>query len=125
VSRSSAPAADQNAGSRAGLPLTVRTAAVWFATTLSAYEFSSLPRQGAYANTRGLDNQQIAGELARVDTNDICHQLSFRRIRHAIEFKQDYTTNLQPLTNDQFAKITILRDEDAVIAIGRIQDVFI
>ena len=98
---------------------------VWFARTLSSCGFSSLPRQGAYANTRRLDHQQIAGKLARVDANDLRYQLSFRRTRHAIEFQQDYATHLQPLANDQLAKIAILRDEDAVIAICLIQDVFI
>ena len=70
-------------------------------------------------------HQQIAGKLASVDANDLRYQLSFRRTRQAIEFQQDYTTNLQPLANDQLAKIAILRDEDAVIAICLIQDVFI
>jgi hypothetical protein len=60
-----------------------------------------------------------------VDANDLRYQLSFRRTRQAIEFQQDYATNLQPLANDQLAKIAILRDEDAVIAICRIKDVFI
>jgi hypothetical protein len=64
-----------------------------------------------------LDHQQIAGKFAPVDANDLRYQLSFRRTRHAIEFQQDYATNLQPLANDQLAKIAILRDEDAVIAI--------
>jgi hypothetical protein len=95
----------------------VFAAEVSFARTLSSYGFSSSPRQGAYANTRRLDYQQIAGKLARVDASDLRYPLSFRRARHAIEFQQDYATNLQPLPNDQLAKIAILRDEDAVVAI--------
>jgi hypothetical protein len=55
--------------------------------SLSLCGFSSLPRQGAYANTRRLDHQQIAGKLAFVDANDLRYQLSFRRTRQAIEFK--------------------------------------
>jgi hypothetical protein len=43
--------------------------------------------------------------------------LRFRRIRYEIEFKQDYATNPQPLANDQFAKIAILRDQHALLAI--------
>ena len=82
--------------------------------------FFSLPRQRAYAYTRRLDHQQIAGNLAGVHAYNLRDQLSFRRTRHAIEFQQDYAANLQPLANDQLAKITILRDEDAVIAIGLI-----
>jgi hypothetical protein len=60
-----------------------------------------------------------------VDANDLRYQLSFRRTRQAIDFQQDYTTNLQLLANDQLAKIAILGDEDAVIAICLIEDVFI
>ena len=73
---------------------------VRFAGTLSSCGLSSLPRQGAYANTRRLDNQQIAAKLARVDANDLRYELSFRRTRQAIEFQQDYAAKLQPLTND-------------------------
>ena len=90
---------------------------VWFARTLSSCGLSSLPRQGAYANTRRLDDQEIGGKLADVDANDLRHQLSFRRTRQAIEFQEDYATNLEPLANDQLAKIAILRDEDAVTTI--------
>jgi hypothetical protein len=56
-----------------------------------------------YANTRRLDDQQIAAKLARVDASDLRYQLSFRRTRQAIELEQDYATNLQPLANDKLA----------------------
>jgi hypothetical protein len=84
-----------------------------------------LTAAGAYANTRGLDHQQIAVQLACVDADDLRYQLSFRRTRQAIEFQQDDATNLQPLANDELAKIAILRDQDAVITICHIEDVFI
>jgi hypothetical protein len=95
----------------------VFAAAGLVARTLSSCGFSSLPRQGAHANTRRFDYQQIAGKLARVGANDLRYQLGFRRNRQAIELQQDYAANLQPLANDQLAKIAILRDEDAVTAI--------
>ena len=81
--------------------------------------------RGANANTRGLDYNQIAGELARVDADSLRYQLGFRRIRQAIQFQQDYAANPQPLANDQFAKIAILGDQNAVLAVCRIQDFLI
>jgi hypothetical protein len=83
------------------------------------------PREGPDANSPGLDHNQIAEELVGMDRNDIGYYVGFCRIRQAIQCQQDHAANREVLTNDQFAEIVILGDEDAALDLRRLKYVLI
>jgi len=86
-------------------------------------EASTSPRQWPDANPPGLDHDQIAHELVRMRGNDLGYRVSLRRVRDTIEFQQHHAANPQTLANDQFAKIAILRDQDAALIVRRLENI--
>jgi hypothetical protein len=54
--------------------------------------------------------------------NDLGHRLSLRCVREAIKFQQDDPANTEALADDQFAEITILGDQNALLSIRRLEN---
>src|SRR5579864_1055188 len=80
--------------------------------------FPTLPRQRADANPCGFNDKQIAGDPARVSRNGLRNQVSLGLMRQAIQLQKDHATNAESLADDQFAKIAIFSNQNAVIAVG-------
>jgi hypothetical protein len=83
------------------------------------------PRQGPDTNSPRFDHNQIAQEFISVVGSDLDDHISFRGIRKAIQLQQDHAPDPQPLTDDQFAEIAILRDQDAALGVRRLKDVLV
>jgi hypothetical protein len=64
-------------------------------------------------------------ELGSRVSNPLRHGVGLRPVCQPIQFQQDDTAQREALANDHFAEIAVLRDQNAVVGIRRIQNIVI
>jgi hypothetical protein len=60
-----------------------------------------------------------------VARHDVSDTICFDAVRQAIQLQQHHSDKPQPLTNDEFAKVSIFRDQDAAVRIGHLDYVLV